>query len=372
MAGRWKSWLWGVTAAVLVGGQASVASATLCLPPVFEGGQRLHIRTESRVGWLPLMFRQHEVCWRSSDHPGQRRVFLTGASGIYGFPLPADQTLGAELNREFARDEPGAHVFNLAHVYTYQVKDALILRHALDYEPDLIVHAINLDDFAHFAPHPMEAVAQFMDANLAAIDAMASEDPPGLDEPLRRYRDERDTGDRWEDVVTALRQSGAFVRLSAREGMRWLVGRWLPEDETMPPLADFSDYHCAEVERKFLRAFRDWKAWNIVAYLEQIDQGGTPVLIVNWPVAHEPRGGGRCYNVRFTTQAFAAYNEWLRKEVEERGLTYLDLHDFLPNEDFVDSYHPNAVGHRKLAERLEREIRRVLDERAEPADRAGA
>ena len=85
------------------------------------------------------------------------------------------------------------------------------------------------------------------------------------------------------------------------------------------------------------------------------------VLLVNWPVAHEPRGD--CYNVRFTDQALRTYNVWVGEEARKRGIRFVDLHDALGRDDFLDSYHPNPRGHRRLAERLVSEIEDALAER---------
>src|SRR6185436_10786557 len=58
-------------------GRAS-ARPRLCLPPVYEGGQRLHQMPAPSTSWLELALRQHEICWRQSDD--QVRVALLGAS----------------------------------------------------------------------------------------------------------------------------------------------------------------------------------------------------------------------------------------------------------------------------------------------------
>jgi len=82
------------------------------------------------------------------------------------------------------------------------------------------------------------------------------------------------------------------------------------------------------------------------------------VLVVNWPVAKEPVED--CYNVRFPAEAISDHARWLAGEAARRQLHHVDLHDYLPPEDFVDSLHLNAEGNRKVADRLQTELDRIL------------
>jgi lysophospholipase L1-like esterase len=90
------------------------------------------------------------------------------------------------------------------------------------------------------------------------------------------------------------------------------------------------------------------------------------VVVINWPVAHEPVDG--CYNVRYPAPALAAYNAWLREETAARGLRYVDLHDLLPPERFLDSVHVTAAGQAEIADRLVEAVEPVV---AEVAARRG-
>jgi lysophospholipase L1-like esterase len=109
----------------------------------------------------------------------------------------------------------------------------------------------------------------------------------------------------------------------------------------------------------------DWKRWNILAYLEQIQRTrGVEVLVINWPAVHEPVGA--CYNARFTTAGFEDYLAWVGPQARARGLHYLDLHDSLPRDAILDSQHLNAEGHRLMAEEIAREL-----DRSWPSSRNG-
>lgn len=342
-----------------------------CLPPIFEGGRRLHELRSRSVYWLELGFRQHEVCWRRFSHPDEVRIFLAGNSAVYGFPLPADESLAAVLNRRFDEDHVKTHVFNLAAVLTYQLKDALILRESLRYHPDVIVYAVTLSEFAHF---PVERAAftdlsywtwrslvEFFVNNRSATLAFAGEQPSGLSEPLDIYRQFLVTAPAPFGDGTALRLVGAFIRSVVRESAQKLLKRAVP-DLTVASLEGAgrqTTYDCEKITREREPLYRHWQDWNIIAFLEQLHAStGAPVLVVNWPVAYEPVGD--CYNVRYPTVALDAYDEWLHAETEKRGLGYLDLHDLLPAGDFIDSLHVTAQGQRKIASAISPDLERLV------------
>jgi len=339
-----------------------------CLPPIFEGGQRLHELRGRSVYWLELGLRQHEVCWRRFSHPDEVRVFLAGNSAVYGFPLPAEESLSGVLNRRFDDNHIGAHVFNLAAVLTYQLKDALILRESLRYHPDAIVYAVTLSEFAHYPEGPAaftdlsywpwRSLVDFFASNRSATLAFAREQPPGLGEPLDIYRQFLGTPPARLRDSTAPNLAGTFIRAVVREYAQRLLKRALP-DLAVESAGRQTTYDCEKITREREPLYRHWQDWNIIAFLEGLQAAtGAPVLVVNWPVAHEPVGD--CYNVRYPAAALHAYDEWMSAETEKRGLSYLDLHDLLPAEEFIDSLHVTAEGQRKIASAINPALERLV------------
>lgn len=330
-------------------------AAAWCLPPIFDAGLRLHDADESHVGWVPLLLRQHEVCWREAETAGEKRVFVTGASGIYGYPLARDESVVAVLNEAYERRVEPVHAYNLAHLYTYQMKDALILRRAVELDPDLLVHAVSLDDFRHVAPVRYPALARFMEANRSDVGQMANEEVAGLASAFRAYDAAFSDDAVWAAPLTRVHQFGWFARLGVRSAARSMHRRWFPPDPTPPRRLPVDEYRCEDVKEMFDRDFRDWKRWNVVAYLDELRRDkGVDVLLVNWPVNHAPKGS--CYSVRYPSAALREFRAWLAGEARDRGIAYVDLHDLLNAKDFLDSFHPNAYGQRKIALRLYREI----------------
>ena len=109
--------------------------------------------------------------------------------------------------------------------------------------------------------------------------------------------------------------------------------------------------------------YRNFQEWNILAYLQRVSEtSGIPVLVVNLPVTREPIG--RCYNARYPAGQFKQFNVWLRAECDARHFGYIDLHDLLPPEQFVDPLHPSAEGHRRIADQLAPAVETLLRTRA--------
>lgn len=336
-----------------------------CLPPLFEDGQRLHSVPSPTAFWLWPLLRQHQLCHAARARPADLRAILIGNSAVLGYPLPFDETFGARLNESLAEDGVRGRVFNLGFLYPYELRDALVLHAALEYRPDLIIYPLTLADFPHQAPFPLPEMHAFFESNDMALHELARDGLPGLDEPLRLYDSAATAGTRTRAYLARLQGIGALARAAAHAHAE-VLARWvdpLPTPRLPEPRRSRSKYDCRQTLVQGARRYRNWQDWNILAYLQQVrDTDGIPVLIVNLPVTHEPIG--KCYNVRYATAAVERFNQWLRAECEARGFAYVDLHDLLPPDEFVDPLHPSAEGHRRVAERLAPEVETLLRARA--------
>ena len=352
--------LWFVLVGLLVAAQ-SAARAEICLPPAIGDRPRLTELGKTQVLWLELLFRQHEVCWRAPRVPDETRIFAIGNSTTFGFPLPYDQSAIGLVNQHLERRGIPAHVFNLGFAYTYQVKEALILSEVLAYEPDFIVYGVTLDDLIHIAPFRYRPLVEFFNSNSFAVERLAANPPPTFEEPFRRYLDAQADDVRPYAAWLGLRQAGTFIRVRARQTAKTLRKRLFPgvPDEKPEILDTKPDYRCKPAAREFNKTHENWQAWSMLDYLAELRaETGIEVLVVNWPVAHEPQG--RCYNVRYPAAAFADYVSWMEDKAESLKLPYLDIHDLLAPVDFVDSVHPTASGQRKVAVELEAKLDELL------------
>ena len=361
--------------ALLIGITAGTATAAhesrpWCLPPVFDGGQRLHTLPGPNVFWLELLLRQHEVCRR--DVPGEVRIFLNGSSSVFGFPFPAEQTFAYHMNESFAATHVPAHVFNLAFVNPYQVRDAVIISEARRYAPDIILYPLTRSEFVHAAPVFFPSIGRFFDMNRSAVDRLAADPPPGLDEPIQKYATISHRPRSVSAPLDYLRESGLLLRTSARMNARSVAAAI---GGTLPPLATTTRrrpgaYDCAKTREDVEKRYTDWQDWNILSYLDDLRRrDGVEIVLVYWPLAHEPVQD--CYNIRDTTAGVEEFAAWMRAQATARHFPYVDLHAVLAPELFLDSLHLSAEGHARVAELLAQALAPIVRERLEHCRASG-
>lgn len=321
----------------------------------------------TRVLWLDVMFRHHEVCWRKPRSPDEIRIFSLGNSASYGFPYPHELSAFGLINENYKRRQIRAHIFNLGFMGAYQMKEAMILAKALPYKPDFIIYAASLSDWTHVAPLEYPPMYAFWDANSRVIAELAADPPPTFEEPFRLYRDSQANNVRPYATWIEFRQIGTFVRLAVAEMAQTLRRMMFPSVPFEKPFVYSStsnrDWRCESVLPNLERQYVDWKKWSMLDVLADLrDETGIEVLVVNWPVDSDRRGD--CFNIRFPAETFQEYVRWTAMRSEELGLPYLDLHDYLDHNEFFDSVHPNVRGQRKMAARMSEKILSLLPRRS--------
>ena len=365
-----------LTLAVLLFARVAPAAAEICLPSLAEAGQRLHEMPAPSVLWLELLLRQHEACWTAGEPHDRLRVFFYGNSAILGHPEPVRDTAVDHLNRIWKATGMRARAFNFGFVTAHAMKDMLIVRESLRYGPDVIVYGAIPSDFTRYIasdymegmPGAFNAVARFMRNSAPALLDFAAERPAGLKRTLGRYR--RAFGDVerrwWHPSTWRVREVLAFAYTATATRLRALALRLGLVDPPGEPRSGRTagSYSCEETQLRNARDYyRRWGDTNPLAYLAQLrERTGIPVVIVNWPIAHEPFE--ICYNSYVTNQTVTGFGNWLRAEAKRLGLPLVDLSRNLIPRDFLDTLHPNARGQRKIAGGLAPFLDPVLRRRA--------
>lgn len=350
-----------IALALLAASAAPATAATpWCLPPVFEGGQRVHTSPSPRVTWLPLALRQHRLCWHAAWRPEELRVIVLGSSAVYGLGVSASETFSALLSADLAAQGIDASVFNLAWVNPYQLRDALVLREAMAFRPDVIIYPVTKAEFIHVAPTLWKPLNAFFINNRAILREMVADPPRGLSGPLERYAQSLDRWDQVAPLLARLREIGSFARAAAGEVGRVLPA-WLGGHAAVPgnKRRSVPDYDCDEIMAQHKISFANWQDWNILEELEALHQAtGVEVLMVNWPLGANP--SGLCFNARFTYQDMIEFGDWMADQTSRRGLGYVDLTGRLDGVDFIDTVHVHATGHRKIADYLRYPLEQIL------------
>jgi hypothetical protein len=231
----------------------------------------------------------------------------------------------------------------------------------LEYGLDVIVYPVTLAEFRHIAPMPFPTPARFFNANFRRVKEMMAVGPPGLAEPIARYGQWLEGRPESYDRMDQLREGGLYLRAAAAAAAEAIADR-VNSPRRVPPSKSKgrqTSYDCDEVKRLVATGYRDYQDWNVLAYLEDVQRTrGVRVLMIHWPIAYEPVDD--CYSVRYTKAAAADFLAWLRTDAEARGLAFLDLHDLLPPELFLDSLHVSAAGHHLIADEIARALEPIL------------
>jgi len=302
-------------------------------------------------------------------------VFFYGNSAVQGHPLRADDTATEVLNTYWKQMAVPAHAFNFGFSSAHAIKDMLIVHESLRYRPDVIVYGTYPVDFTRFilvrprdAPRrSLEPLIRFMRNSAGTLRAFAAEHPAGLERPLGLYRRALAHVDRrWSRPLTwPVGEITAFVRTAIATRVRPLGERLgllepLGEPTSGTPIGQ---YGCRGVHKSNARSFRRWGDVNSLAYLAEVrDRTGIPVVVVMWPMSHEPSED--CFNAYFTKRIVDRYRAWITAEAARLGLPLIDLTQTLLPRDFLDTLHPNARGQRKIAGALSPHLVPFLRERA--------
>lgn len=143
------------------------------------------------------------------------------------------------------------------------------------------------------------------------VERLAAQPAPNFGEPLERYREAQAESIRPSAAWIAMRQTGTLARSATRRFAMALRKRMFPElRERMPGVQKTNPrYACDPVVRDFETNSANWKQWHMLDFLAELrEETGVEILVVNWPVAHQPRGD--CYNIRYPTEAMSDYDDW--------------------------------------------------------------
>jgi hypothetical protein len=296
---------------------------------------------------LNAMFASHEV--RAAPAPNEFRVFILGDSSVWGFLLPKEDTLAAQLNAANLTSADGRRVraYNLGYPTISLTKDLLLLDQSLRFSPDLVVWFVTLDSFpadkqlftplVQHNPEPMQRLISTYQLNLNPSD-------PSLISPTFL-----------NSTLLGQRRAVADLLRLQLYGVLWSA---TGVDQDIPaayPLltidyeADISyyDYTLEEFSA-------DTLAFDVLA--AGVERAGdVPVLIVNEPIfISSGQNSDLRYNLLYPRWAYDAYRQMLTKMAAEQGWTLLDLWNAVPPEDFTNTaIHYNVNGVADVVQLLE-------------------
>jgi hypothetical protein len=297
---------------------------------------------------LDAMFASHELAGRPVPAPQEYRVILIGDSSVWGFLLPADQTLSAAINRLNLTTADGrrVHAYNLGYPVMSLTKDLLILEQVMAYRPDLIVWPVTLESFPadkqlfppllQHNPQPVRRLIQNYGLNLDSDD-------PSLAQ----------TGFLETTLIGQRRALADLVRLQLY-GVMWaatgidqdIPAKYTPRQEDLDASDDFHGQRPPTLDASRL-AFDALEAGLRLA-------GSTPVLIINEPMfISRGRNSELRYNFFYPRWAYDQYRTQLQawQTVDPARRRVLDAWGRIDPAEFTNSaVHMTPAGTAQFAE----------------------
>ncbi len=279
---------------------------------------------------LDALFASHRISGTPKT-PNEYRVLFLGDSSIWGLEVAADQTVSACLDR-LQRTVNGKTIraYNLAYPAPNALRDMLILRRALDYQPDLIVWPLTLHSLVRVEfPLSDMVLAQ---ADEASADARAM----GFTLPL--------PASSWLDK-SLFAQRGALAAWwqNQLQGFAWRATGidYAPREFSTPPKFDLTDSTTYDMSAQAI-------AWEVIPFgIGMAAARNTPVLLINEPIyISSGTNSDIRYDADYPRAAYDQYRAELAARATDQKWSYLDLWNTLPPDQFVRTalhYTPEAA-----------------------------
>jgi hypothetical protein len=324
---------------------------------LFPGRKRLPFgeRPESAYNLtmdnLPAMLASHEI-EGVEKHPAEFRVVVIGDSSVWGYLLPPDDTLSAQINQANLILEGGRRVraYNLGYPTLSVTKDLFIVSHALRYQPDLVLWIITLEAL----PWEKQLATPILRNNLDDVGKFHQEwqlDLNRADFPLPDQA-------AWKNTLPGQRRALAdWFRLQLY-GVLWAatgIDQVYSED-VEPPQWDLEsdDTFYGLTPEKFEPANMAFSI--IYSGIQKI--GPEKVLLVNEPIfVSSGQNSDIRYNSYYPRWVYDEYRRIMTDTSQEYNWRYLDTWNIVPADDFTNSaIHINQHGTSLLAREILRKI----------------
>jgi hypothetical protein len=293
-------------------------------------------------GDLDLLFNAHEIA--SSSRRDEYRVVVLGDSSTWGVLLNEGQTFTSLINAgDPACGSRPIHVYNLGYPKLSVFKDLILLRRAMQYQPDLILWNITLNSMLKEPQkHPI------VDENRALAREL-----------IDRYHLDVELGPATRAGAldrTFLGRRNDIARFISYQldGIRWQAAG----DEVE------KDYKPLELKVSPNPAFNGLKS-PLDPTIIQFDvlragaemAGDVPLIVINEPIQIVPGKNSEIrYNRNYPRWAYDQYRSMLAGHATPDGWTLVDLWDIVPPTEFTDStIHRSPAGEQIFAQAV-REI----------------
>ena len=334
---------------------------------LFPGRQRLPYGDQPDKAYnltldnLEAMLAAHELAGRPPA-ADEYRVILIGDSSTWGWLLPAQQTLAAQINALNLETADGRRVqaYNLGYPVMSVTKDLLLLSYALRYQPDLVIWPVTLESL----PYDKQLFSPLLQNNPEPVRALIAQYGLRLDPQSPEFN----APGFWQRTILGARRPLADLLRLQLYGVPWAatgIDQDIPAHYD-PPQSDLS----AELGFHGLTpphlAPADLALDVLAAGVRMA--GDTPLLLVNEPMfVSNGKNSDVRYNFYYPRWAYDDYRQIMQAQSQQNGWNYLDLWDLIPAAEFTNSaVHLSPQGTRLLAERLGAAIQQIAAEGSRP------
>ena len=280
---------------------------------------------------IDAMFASHVIAG-TEKAPDEYRVLLIGDSSVWGTLLEPEETLAGQLNAN-ALEACGKTVraYNLGYPTLSLLKELMLLDHALQYQPDMIIWLTTLESF------PQE---RQLTSPLVANNAVRAR------ELIGRYQLSADPNDpelvdlsKWDQTFVGRRRAVADHLRLQLYGTLWAatgIDQVYPEDyvRAQIDLEPSDEFH--ELTSADLPAFAEALAFDVLE--AGLSAASVPTLLVNEPILISNGANSDIrYNFFYPRWAYDEYRKLLTERSAEHGWNYFDLWNLAPMQEFTNS-----------------------------------
>lgn len=319
---------------------------------LFPGRQRLPYSDTPETAYslnlfsLEAMFASHEVSVDKATD--EYRVFILGDSSVWGFLLTNEQTLTNQLNLDNLRtaDQKNIQFYNLGYPTISLTKDLMLLEHAMQYQPDLIIWSFTLEAF----PPDKQLRSPIAQNNFNAIENLTQQYNLELDLSDKNLIQPNNLG---LTLIGQRRNIADVFRLQLYAPLWAATGidQHIPETYTshavdLKPDPTFHGKETLTSEDLSLDILMVGK--NIAA------KAGIPLMLINEPIfVSSGENNDIRYNAMYPRSVYDQYRDILSNFTAQHKLIYLDAWQSVPNNEFTNTaIHLTSTGSQILVDQI--------------------
>jgi len=303
---------------------------------IFPGRERLpygEVRESYSVSPFDIdaMFASHVIAGTEKG-PDEYRVLLIGDSSVWGTLLRPEETLAGQLNAN-AVEACGktVHAYNLGYPTLSLLKELMLLDHALQYQPDMVVWLTTLESF----PNERQLTSPLVANNAERVRGL-----------IERYDLSADPHDpelvelsKWDQTFVGQRRAVADILRLQIYGALWAatgIDQVYPKDyvRAQIDLEPSDEFHGLTSED--LPSLRESLAFDVLE--AGMSAPSVPTILINEPILISNGANSDIrYNFLYPRWAYNEHRQMLLERSAEHEWNYFDFWDLAPMTEFTNS-----------------------------------